>query len=269
MNQWQAPNILGYYQTGPVAPLSVFAQLSIPLQSVKPEGQWVLHQAGDQLSLMRPDGVELFVDMTSGKARHRAGEAGHGAKHLAKALGLAGYRRRWGAMPDITDATAGLGQDAWVMASLGCRVTLIEQHPIVHALLENALYRALANADTVDIAQRIRLLHANAAEQLGESDHGVIFLDPMYPHRARKKANSKKGMQFLHALLGPVDTDASSALLTRALECRPARVVVKRPKGAELLEGSGNFSGQLTTIESPNTRYDIYHRSEPKVAPQD
>jgi 16S rRNA (guanine1516-N2)-methyltransferase len=35
----------------------------------------------------------------------------------------------------------GLGKDAFVLASLGCRVTLVERNPVVHALLRDGLDR--------------------------------------------------------------------------------------------------------------------------------
>ena len=52
---------------------------------------------------------------------------------IAKAVGLVG------AMPTVVDATAGLRRDAFVLASLGCKVTLIERSPVVAALLQDGL----------------------------------------------------------------------------------------------------------------------------------
>ena len=42
----------------------------------------------------------------------------------------------------MVDATAGLGRDAFVLASLGCTVTMLERHPVVAALLADGLARA-------------------------------------------------------------------------------------------------------------------------------
>ena len=53
----------------------------------------------------------------------------------------------------MLDATAGLGRDAFVLASLGCQVTLIERVPAVAALLENGIERALLNVETATIAK--------------------------------------------------------------------------------------------------------------------
>ena len=56
---------------------------------------------------------------------------------IAKAVGIA-----QGVRPQVLDATAGLGKDAFVLASLGCQMTLIERQPLIAALLEDGLARA-------------------------------------------------------------------------------------------------------------------------------
>ncbi|MFK7857300.1 MAG: class I SAM-dependent methyltransferase [Granulosicoccus sp.] len=224
---------------------------------------WLLTREDSQasaLSLVRPDGVSLTIDFTAGKARYRTTQSGMGAQALSRALGVKQFKKINGYSPTIVDATGGLGQDAWALASTGCTLILIEQHDIVHALLADGLERALANDECAAVAKRITLLQGEATEKLDAlpmNNVHAIYLDPMYPER-RKKANSKKGMQFLHALLGPPSTN-DPALLLAALDSGVSRVVVKRPKGAPLLAGTEQFRGQRTVIESPNTRYDVYH----------
>lgn len=213
-----------------------------------------------KLTLTRPDNVSLTIDFTSGKARHRTTESGHGAQALTKALGVKHYLTATGEYPHIIDATGGLGQDAWALASMGCKISLIERNSVVHAMLNDALQRALNEAHTASIADRIRLINNDATAVMADlctrATHAV-YLDPMYPMR-KKKANSKKGMQFLHALVEPPDSHDDSLLIS-ALQNGVSRVVVKRPKGAPLLHGSDRFSGQRTCLNTPNTRYDIYH----------
>ncbi|MFK7997248.1 MAG: class I SAM-dependent methyltransferase [Granulosicoccus sp.] len=224
---------------------------------------WLLTRRNTQaaaLSLVRPDGVSLTVDFVHGKSRHRTTESGNGAQALTKALGIKAYVKSRGTYPTIIDATGGLGQDAWALASTGCQLLIIEQHPVVHALLADGLARARNTPECANIAERISLHHGDASQHLqalvGDNIH-AIYLDPMYPER-RRKANSKKGMQFLHALLGPPKDD-DPALLLSALRSGVSRVAVKRPKGAPLLSGTDQFAGQRTVIETPNTRYDVYH----------
>lgn len=224
--------------------------------------------SAQKLTLTRADGVSLAIDFASGKARHRAHESGKGAQALSKALGIKNYVNAHGHYPHIIDATGGLGQDAWAIASTGCTVTIIERHPVVHALLDDALKRAMKEPEISALAQRITLIQGDASELLGTAnsteahakaltDAHAIYLDPMYPER-RKKASSKKGMQFLQELLGH-DNQNEEALLHNALQVKAVRVAVKRPKGAPVLAGSDAFTGQLTTVVTPNTRYDVYH----------
>lgn len=224
-----------------------------------------------RLILVRPDKVHLCVDFKAGKTRHRTTESGKGAQALSKALGIKKFVRTNHEYPLIIDATGGLGQDAWALASIGCSVTIIERHPVVYALLQDGLSRALRFAELPDstdtehtrIANRISLVLGDATQCLSQlcEQHQphAIYLDPMYPER-RKKASSKKGMQILHALLGPPVTDESSELLHCAIKCRASRVAVKRPAGAPLLPGSDGVNSQRTAISTPNTRYDIYHQ---------
>ena len=69
-----------------------------------------------------------------------------------------------GIRPRVLDATAGLGRDAFVLATLGCEVSLIERQPLIAALLDDGLSRAAADADVAAIAARMRLLEGNAIE---------------------------------------------------------------------------------------------------------
>lgn len=271
MSHWTPPQFVGYRESAPdrnVSTTDVFQRLDLPVVEVFPTNAWVLveKQTGSprqvsSLELARPDGVRLSIDFAAGKARHRSHEAGKGIQPLARALGIPAFRRKHGRLPDIVDCTGGLGQDAWALASLGCRVTVIERHPLLHTLLENALARARVATESItrDTADRVTLLQADAREQLPQRVAHAIYLDPMYPERTRKKADSRKGMQFLHALLGPPGTDEGSGLLPIALASDASRIVVKRPKGAEPLAGASHWRGQRTAIESANTRYDVYH----------
>ena len=56
---------------------------------------------------------------------------------LAKAVGIKGNY-----YPTIVDATAGLGQDAFMLVNYGCQVTMIERSPVIAALLQDGIERA-------------------------------------------------------------------------------------------------------------------------------
>ena len=153
---------------------------------------------------------------------------------LAKAVGLdkvtAGRRLQ------VLDATAGLGRDALVLAWLGCEVIMLEQHPVMHALLADGLARGLRDADDAFrvVLQRLRLQLADARQWLVAGPGGdqaspdVVYLDPMFPPRD-KSALVKKDMALLHQLLGSEQDLASLVVAARAAARH--RVVLKRPDG--------------------------------------
>ena len=196
-------------------------------------------------------GDPLWVDFIAGKMGHRRQFGGGRGQPLARAMGLKG-----GANPHIVDATAGLGRDGFVLASLGARVTLLERSPVMAALLADGLERARQHPETRTIVDNhLQLVNTDAIAWLrqcpAQERPEVVYLDPMYPHRS-KSALVKKEMRALRAMVGD-DTDAP-ALLAAALGCAKKRVVVKRPKGAAPLAGP-KPGGE---IASKNTRYDLY-----------
>lgn len=145
----------------------------------------------------------------------------------------------------ILDATAGLGHDAIILAWLGAKVTLLERHPILFALLESALAQAQQHPVLAEMAKRITLHHIDSAEYLEkieDQQFDVIYLDPMFPQRdanqkqEKKQAQVKKQMQLLHLLL-PDDgvMDLGERLLNLGRK-KADRVIVKRPKHAVFLD---------------------------------
>jgi len=258
MTEWTPPSIVGDANALSQELQDTLSGAQIPIADQISSHDWVLLEHNGALILKRPDGVSQSVNFTHGKSRHRRSEADAGAGPLRKALGLSQFLKRHQRMPTIIDATGGWGQDAWVFASLECQVIILEKHPVVHLLLANGLSTASTDNHTQLIEKRITLFNQDSTECLKKHTADVIYLDPMYPHRSRKKADSKKGMQFLQALLGPTDESISNALFDAAAKCKPQRIVVKRPKGADALVSESDIKMQSYSVESPNTRYDIY-----------
>lgn len=146
--------------------------------------------------------------------------------------------------PTLLDATAGLGHDSLLMAHLGAKVTLVERHPILFSLLEDAKRQAEQHPYLAETMQRIELVHADSADYLKQcvdrqQHFDVVYLDPMFPqrdqHSQKKQAQVKKQMQLLHHLL-PEDgeMDLGDHLLLAAQQLA-TRVIVKRPKLAVYL----------------------------------
>lgn len=191
----------------------------------------------------------LSIDFVGGKAGYRHLRNCTINQPLARAVGIKpGFR------PTIFDATAGMGGDAFVLACLGCQVTMNERSPVIAALLQDALDRALVHPDTAEICSSRLLLTTGEARTnlllLAEPPH-TVYIDPMYPHRDKSALNSKE-MRILRAMVG--DDDDSPALLAEALRIAANRIVVKRPKGAAPLAGPA----PTHEILMKNSRFDVY-----------
>ncbi|SPY38484.1 metallothionein SmtA [Pasteurella canis] len=209
-------------------------------------------QGQTRLELRKLDEPKLgavYVDFVHGVMAHRRKFGGGRGEAIAKAIGI-----KKDYLPTVIDATAGLGRDAFVLASLGCKVRLVERHPVVRLLLQDGLQRAYADKEIGEMMQQnMQLLTVQHIAQLQpEIDFAdAVYLDPMYPHK-QKSALVKKEMRVFQHLVG-ADTDADN-LLEPALKLAKKRVVVKRPDYANFLaQHSPDFSR-----ETKNHRFDIY-----------
>ncbi len=194
----------------------------------------------------------VLVDFIAGELAHRSRFGGDRKQTLARAIGIKSGQP----LPTVVDATAGLGKDAFVLASLGCEVRMLECSPVVVALVKDAFVRAQSEPDfQALVANGFSLQQGNSIELLAaiasNNPPDTVYLDPMYPGRT-KTAAVKKNMQLLQRLLG--NSAKSNGLLDAALGCALKRVVVKRPKGAPFLDAAK----PSMNIASVKTRYDIY-----------
>ena len=219
----------------------------------------------------------ILCDFASSEHSHRRRHGGGNGQAIAKAVGVSGKFA-----PQVLDLTAGLGGDGFVLASLGCKVCMLERNPIVHSLLADGLSRGVqagheyaqqGDDELEQVINRLSLLEGNSASYLSDLVNksaafdseekaqqtedleawrpDVVYVDPMFPLR-KKSAKVKKQMQAFHAIVG-TDPDADN-LLANALTVARYRVVVKRPSGAGFLaETKPNYS-----LEGKSTRYDIY-----------
>lgn len=228
-------------------------EIASPFQ-LPPSALYLALEAGT-LSLLdtsRPKEGGVSVDFASDALDYRIKHGGGRQEFIARAAGIKGQET-----PTVLDATGGLGRDAFILASLGCEVTLIERSPVVAALLENGLARAALNNELSKwLPQRLTLQHANSIELMQNWERNapeVIYLDPMFPHR-KKSAAVKKEMRVFQQLLG-ADPD-SSALLAPAIALAAKRVVVKRPASAPCLAERK----PQASVSSKKHRFDIYLR---------
>ena len=196
-----------------------------------------------------PGSAPVTVEFTRGRNAHRQRFGGGINQHLCRAVGLNKHPGL-----HIVDANGGFARDAFVMASFGAHVTLLEQSNLLCEMICHALESAATAAESAEIASRIKVVNTDSVDylmRLPALATDVVYLDPMFPER-RKSAAVKKDMQLLHALAGP-DTSAAQ-LLAAALYKAKRRVVVKRPVHADPISPD-RLTGE---VRATHTRYDIY-----------
>ena len=218
-------------------------------------GSFILRLGADGLALC--SATESFgpisCEFASGRLQHRYHFGGGLGQGIARAVGF-----KPGGEPRVVDLTAGLGEDAFVLAGLGARVVMVERHPVVAALLEDGLRRGSQLAQDTAIGAaigRMELVHCEARQWLEGcvevARPDVVYLDPMFPER-NKRAQVRKEMQALQQIVGG-DADAD-ALLEPALAVARYRVVVKRSRQAPPLGGRP----PVFTVAGRSTRFDVY-----------
>lgn len=200
---------------------------------------------------MKPNQSELICDFVGGAVGHRFRAGNNRSLPLARAVGL-----KKGLNPTIVDATAGLGRDAFLLASLGAHVTLIERNEHMHALLQEGIAKARdEGGEYAEIVSRMKLIYGDAKEILPTLTPEVILIDPMHPPR-QKSALVKKEMRLIREIVG-TDPDAKQLLKT-ALANAKQRVVLKWPLRGDPIEGVVKPSHQIT---GKTTRYDVFIRT--------
>ena len=223
----------------------------------------------DENGLYLTDGeLTLRVDFCEMKDRIR--QANLERELIVKAVSVKGFDGQL----KVLDATAGLGEDSFLLAASGFEVYLYEQDAVIAALLEDALMRA-TDAGSTDVTDDIRntalRMHFTkgdsilamgelaAARSVGLQEEAgqnrerifdVIYLDPMFPER-RKSAAVKKKFQLLQQLERPEMREEE--LLKAAVSLYPRKVVIKRPvKGPFLCGIKPEYS-----VKGNSVRYDI------------
>jgi 16S rRNA (guanine1516-N2)-methyltransferase len=191
---------------------------------------------------------ELRVDFVNGPVGHRLRFGGGRGQALAKAMGL-----RAGKTPKIVDATAGLGRDSFLLASLGAQVTMIERSKKMYTLLAQGMDRAShEGSDFQQIIGRMNLLYGDAKELLPELSADAVLIDPMHPPR-KNSALVKLELRQVRQIVG-ADDDAAD-LIKVALGSAKKRVVLKWPAKADPIKGIHACSHQII---GKSVRYDVF-----------
>lgn len=154
------------------------------------------------------------------------------------------------------DMTAGLGEDAFLLAAAGFTVYMIEADRDIASLLRDGLERASADPELRETVSRMSLTEGDSTliETVPglQSPPDVVYLDPMFPQR-RKSGFVKKKLRLMALLEPPCTDEGAVRLLQAALALRPGRIVIKRPSGGPPLGGARpDFS-----IPGDVIRYDV------------
>ena len=222
--------------------------------------------AGRDVELVRDErglalvgaGMELRVDFAEMLPRVRQDRLSH--ELLVRAARVKGVEH-----PVALDATAGLGEDSFLLAAAGFEVELYERDACVAALLRDGLERAAAKPELAKITRRMHLHEDDSIAALEQLAAGadpaaansairpdVVYLDPMFPVR-RKSAAVKKKAQLMQQLEAPCTDEEACALVRAALAAGPSKVVVKRPLKGPCLAGIK----PAYSLEGRSVRFDV------------
>lgn len=183
---------------------------------------------------------------------HRIKYGGGGRQAIAKAVGI-----KYNKSLKVIDATAGLGTDTFILASLGCQVYAIERNLIIYNLLKKRLATALENNFLEHFANNITINHGSAINIINSIIKqniflpDVIYLDPMFSVNNKTAAPNKQIQLLKNIINNQVD---EPNLLATCLQYNKFRVTVKRPKIAAYLE---NIKPNFSLLGKAN-RFDVY-----------
>ena len=138
------------------------------------------------------------------------------------------------------DATAGMGEDGFLLAAYGYEVTLYEQNPVIAALLKDALRRARKHPILKDIASRMKLVEG----------YHIMNAYP-FPKRQKYGLINKK-LQLIQKLEPPCSEEKD--LFDAAIKAGPSRIIVKRPLKSVCLDGRE----PSYILKGKAIRYDCY-----------
>ena len=167
---------------------------------------------------------------------------------LVKAVGFKGKPLK------IWDLTAGWGQDAYLLASLGCLVTAIEKEKLVFFLLKQALTRQSENLKTGSL----KLICADSINYLNQTSEkpDVIYMDPLFGKE--KKSLSQKPLRILQALADESGKDTQK-LFQEGLKKATNRLVMKRHRLQPSLKGP-----LVCSFKGRSVCYDVFSPLKPK-----
>jgi len=204
-------------------------QFQVDLVKEPPQGKDAMYFLLDRSGLSLVQGKKVLKgDLTNMLSRVTGG-------HLAHEILLKAAKPGEGRLRGV-DATAGMGEDALILAAAGYEMELFEHNPITAALLQDSLWRARKQPDLKDIVARMKLTQGDSKDLLAALTYepDLIYLDPMFPEK-KKGGETKKKLQMLHQIEAPCADEED--LVQTAIQTGARKIVIKRPPEGPFLAG--------------------------------
>ena len=152
----------------------------------------------DDQSILHSGNYKLENSFREGKFRARISQY-QGESLLKKAIGWQSTSQK-----HILDTTGGLGHDAFILALLGQKITVLEKNTGLCILIEEALDNLPNLPYFNDAKTNISVINKDSRAFLSSAENfDVIYVDPMF--NSKKKLKRTKQMEFLDNYLEEYD----------------------------------------------------------------
>ena len=111
-------------------------------------------------SIKRNDWLPFSINFSSNNFIRRKNQAN--SQDIIKAIGIKGNLIK----PKVLDTTAGQGRDSFILASLGCDITLLERNKVIYLLLKNAIENAKNNDELKNIVKNMTIINQDSVKFL-------------------------------------------------------------------------------------------------------
>lgn len=196
----------------------------------------------------------LKVDFLNESFQYRVERSPHSKEILRDALKIRGKSHKL----KILDATAGLGEDAFMMSVWGNQVHSCEKNPLIYFLLaQGGDCFSKLNTKSLNLEWTLSWEDSLSRSQKNEI-FDVVYLDPMFPQNP-KKALNKKDLRVLSDILSqeaPSDEELKSMLLSFK-KIAKQKIIIKRPPRALALPPVPGLA--YYSLEGPSVRLDVYN----------
>ena len=200
----------------------------------------------DDQSILHSGNYKLENSFREGKFRARISQY-QGESLLKKAIGWQSTSQK-----HILDTTGGLGHDAFILALLGQKITVLEKNTGLCILIEEALNNLPNLSYFNDAKNNISVINNDSRAFLSSAENfDVIYIDPMF--NSDKKLKRSKQMEFLANYLAEYDDPSIDFYQTKF-----KRMVIKK----EFRSSSGIKDDPAISFKGASIKYDVYLKGE-------